>query len=145
VQASKSTRARTLDQLPQLRRGRGETATGGAAAAASFLRLVGAADFSSKTKLARTRALRCRLPIGGVWPACRQIGSGRGASLRTQIGSASAQVVTPGLRVDLHNNLACRELVERLADRAKGNRCALVALDRTADLDGAHRTRRIVL
>ena len=60
-------------------------------------------------------------------------------------GSTSAQVVTPGLRVDLLNNFACRQLVERLADRAEGNRCALVALDRATDLDGAHRTRRIGL
>ena len=77
--------------------------------------------------------------------ACRGHRYRRGAVLCAQIGSASAEVVTPGLRVDLLNNLACRQLVERLADRAEGNRCALVALDRTADLDGAHRTRRIGL
>ena len=57
----------------------------------------------------------------------------------------SARVVTPGLRVDLLHNIACLQLVERLANRGEGNRCALVALDRTADLGGAHRTRRIGL
>ena len=73
------------------------------------------------------------------------IATGRGAVLCAQIGRARALLVTPGLSVNLLHNLACLQLVERLADRAEGNRCALVALERTADLDGAHRTRRIGL
>ena len=78
-----------------------------------------------------------------LWQLAARIGTGLGASLRAQ--SVSAQVVTPGLRVDLLYNIACLQLIERLAYRGEGNRCALVALDRTADFDGAHRTRRIGL
>ena len=54
--------------------------------------------------------------------------------------------VSPGVAVaDLFGGMPRRQLLQRMAQRGERDRHSLVALDRTADLDRAQRTRRIRL